>query len=181
MKRSVNRILTTHVGSLIRPPRLLELVRGLTPAQWNFRETPERWSIAQNIEHVIVLENFIVQKVTEVLEQPADTTKKDAVAGKDSLVFGLAESRNAKLIAREAARPMGRWPDTSELVAELRRTRARTVAFASETQAELRTHFFPHIAFGDLDCYQWLVVLGQHGFRHALQIEEIKANPAYPV
>src|SRR5579863_6765775 len=26
MKRSLNRILTTHVGSLIRPPRLLELV-----------------------------------------------------------------------------------------------------------------------------------------------------------
>jgi 5-methyltetrahydropteroyltriglutamate--homocysteine methyltransferase len=28
MKRSTNRILTTHVGSLIRPPQLLELVRG---------------------------------------------------------------------------------------------------------------------------------------------------------
>ena len=27
MKRSLNRILTTHVGSLVRPPRLLELVR----------------------------------------------------------------------------------------------------------------------------------------------------------
>ena len=27
MKRSSNRILTTHVGSLIRPPRLLDLVR----------------------------------------------------------------------------------------------------------------------------------------------------------
>jgi 5-methyltetrahydropteroyltriglutamate--homocysteine methyltransferase len=27
MKRSTNRILTTHVGSLVRPPRLLELVR----------------------------------------------------------------------------------------------------------------------------------------------------------
>src|SRR5437879_3207615 len=27
MKRSTNRILTTHTGSLIRPPRLLEFVR----------------------------------------------------------------------------------------------------------------------------------------------------------
>lgn len=52
--------------------------------------------------------------------------------------------------------------------------------FASETQAELREHFFPHIVFGDLDCYQWLLVLGQHGLRHALQIEEIKNDPAYP-
>ncbi len=33
MKRSTNRILTTHVGSLIRPPRLLELVRAKESGQ----------------------------------------------------------------------------------------------------------------------------------------------------
>ena len=36
--------------------RLLALVEGLTPAQWNFHETPERWSIAENIEHVIAVD-----------------------------------------------------------------------------------------------------------------------------
>ena len=44
----------------------------------------------------------------------------------------------------------------------------------------LRAHFFPHIAFGDLDCYQWLLLVGQHSLRHALQIEEIKASAGYP-
>jgi DinB superfamily len=165
--------------------RLLELVHGLTPAQWNFRETPERWSIAENIEHVILLENFIIQKIAAVLEQPAEPGKKAMAAGKESLVLGLANARSVKFVARELARPIGRWPDTAELIGELRETRARTIAFASETfgsetQADLREHFFPHVAFGDLDCYQWLAVLGQHGFRHALQIEEIKADPAYP-
>ena len=76
---------------------------------------------------------------------------------------------------------MGRWPDTAELVGEWREARARTLAFAAETQADLRSHFFPHIAFGDLDCYQWLLVLGQHASRHGYQIEEIKSHPAYPV
>jgi hypothetical protein len=160
--------------------RLLELVDGLTPAQWNFRETPERWSIAENIEHVIVLENFILQKVAEVLEQPADNDKKALAAGREGLVLGLANARSVKFVAREVALPKGRWPDTAELIAELRKTRGRTMAFASKTQAELRDHFFPHIAFGDLDCYQWLVVLGQHSFRHALQIGDIKADPGYP-
>jgi hypothetical protein len=165
--------------------RLLELVDCLTPAQWNFRETPERWSIAENIEHVIVLENFIRQKIAEVLEQPAEPGKKAMAAGKESLALGVGRARSVKFIAREIARPTGRWPDTAELIGELRGTRARTIAFAadafaSEPQAGLREHFFPHVAFGDLDCYQWLVVLGQHGFRHALQIEEIKADPAYP-
>jgi DinB superfamily len=160
--------------------RLLELVDGLTPEQWYFRETPERWSIAENIEHVIAFENFITGVIAKVMEEPAQLEKKGAAAGKEHLVLGLAKARSVKFSAREVVRPMGRWPDTAEMVAELRRTRARTVAFAAETQAPLRDHFFAHIAFGDLDCYQWLVVMCQHGARHALQIEEIKADPRYP-
>jgi DinB superfamily len=160
--------------------RLLELVDGLTPEQWGFRETPERWSIAENIEHCIVFERFILGMIAKALEGAAEPEKKAGVAGKEALVLGLAKARSTKFNAREVVRPVGRWPDTAELVAELRRTRAGTVAFAAETQSELRDHFFPHVAFGDLDCYQWLVVLGQHGARHALQIEEIMADPAYP-
>jgi hypothetical protein len=160
--------------------RLLDLVAGLTHQQWSFREAPERWSIAENIEHVILLENFITQTIAKVLEGPAEPEKKSLAAGKESLVLGVANSRNVKIKAREAARPVGRWPDPAELTSELRKTRARTVAFAAQSQADHRNHFFPHVAFGDLDCYQWLIVLGQHGFRHALQIEEIKADAKYP-
>ena len=161
--------------------RLLQLVEGLTPEQWRFRETPERWSIAENIEHCVVFERFIMGVIVKALEGTAEPEKKTLVGAKGPLVFGVAKSRGLKLKAREALRPVGRWPDTAELVAELRSTRAGTLAFAAQTQVELRDHFFPHIAFGDLDCYQWLVVVGQHGARHALQIEEIKADPGYPV
>ena len=160
--------------------RLLELVDGLTAEQWRFRETPERWSIAEKIEHCILLERFILGAVVKALEGAAEPEKKALAGAKEPLVLGVGTSRDMKLKARQVVWPVGRWPDTAELVAELRRTRAGTLAFAAETQAELRDHFFPHIAFGDLDCYQWLVVLGQHGARHALQIEEIKADPGYP-
>jgi hypothetical protein len=160
--------------------RLLELVENLTPEQWRFHETPERWSIAEIVEHVIAFENFITRAITETMEGPAEPEKRSLAAAKDPWVNGLANSRSTRFNAREAVRPVGKWPDTTELVSELRRIRARTIAFAGETQADLRNHFFPHIAFGDLDCYQWLVVLGQHAERHALQIKEIKAHPGYP-
>jgi hypothetical protein len=160
--------------------RLLELVDGLTPEQWSFRETPERWSIAENMEHLVVFENFILEIIEKSLQRPAEPGKMALVAGKDQLVLGLANARETKLNAREAVRPIGRWQDTGELVVEFRKARARTIAFAEQTQADLRDHFFRHIALGDLDCYQWLLVMGQHGARHALQIEEIMADPAYP-
>lgn len=162
--------------------RLLDLVEGLTPAQWSFRESAERWSIAENIEHLIAFENFILETIRKVLSQPAEDDKRAIAAGKEQLVLGLAKSRaTAKLIAREVLRPTRRWQEISVMLAEWKRTRARVRAFALETQADLRGHYFPHIALGDLDCYQWLVVLGQHRERHRLQMEEVKADPAYPM
>jgi hypothetical protein len=160
--------------------RLLELVDGLSPRQWNFRERPERWSIAENIEHVILFEKFIGGVVVRVLAEAAEPEKKAQAFAKEPLVLGLSNARHVRFNAREAVRPVGTWPDPEEMIAELRRTRAATTRFVAETQADLRSHFFAHVAFGDLDCYQWLVVMGQHGARHAFQIEEIQADPAYP-
>jgi hypothetical protein len=160
--------------------RLLQLVDGLTPEQWSFREAPERWSIAENVEHLAVFEDFITRMIEKKIEGETEPEKSAQTEEKDLLVRGLASSRHNKLSAREALRPVGRWAHRVDAVAELRSARARTVAFVAATQANLREHFFRHIAFGDLDCYQWLVLIGQHTYRHALQIDEIKAQAAYP-
>ena len=160
--------------------RLLQLLDGLTPAQWNFRESPERWSIAENVEHLVLFEEFIMQAVTRSLKTAAEPDKRTSASEKQHLVLGLANARHIKFNSREVVRPAGRWTDTAELVAELRNARARTIAFATQTQADLCEHFFAHIAFGDLDCYQWLLLMGQHTLRHLLQIEAVRADPAYP-
>jgi uncharacterized damage-inducible protein DinB len=178
MKEHERRLVMEQLAS--SEARLLELVSGLSEEQWSFRETPERWSIADNIEHLVVFEGFIRSTIAKTLEGAAEPEKRADVGAKEPLAFGVANGRSNKLIAREVVRPAGRWADRRELVSEFQKTRAVTVAFVAETEANLRDHFFPHISFGDLDCYQWLVVLGQHSGRHAFQIEEIKADPAFP-
>jgi DinB superfamily len=160
--------------------RLAEAVGGLTRAQADYRETLERWSIAEVVEHLVVWESFMLGTVRGSLDRPAEPGKQAAVAGKDHLVLGLASSRNTPLKAREAAQPTGRWSDGSEMLAEFRSRRAATIELAETTQADLRCHFFAHITFGDLDCYQWLVAMGQHTLRHVAQIGEIVRNPAFP-
>jgi hypothetical protein len=160
---------------------ILSLVDGLTPAQWNFHEGPNRWSIAENVEHLALFENFITGAIDKALEGPAEPDKKDAASANEPHVLTIAGTRSSsKLIAREVVRPTGKRPDPATWVAEFRAARAQTIAFAANTQAQLRDHFFPHISLGDLDCYQWLILLGQHTFRHALQIDEVKTAPAYP-
>ena len=160
--------------------RLLELTNGLTREQWHFREAPERWSIAENVEHVILFEQFVRGVIVKTLEQPAEQEKMASAAAKDSAVFHIANGRDTRFKAREVVRPTGRWPDTGEMLTEFQKTREETRAFVAELEGDLREHFFAHVALGDLDCYQWLVVLAQHGERHAKQIEQVKVDARYP-
>ncbi len=37
----------------------LDATKGLSPAQWNFKAGPDRWSIAQCAEHIALSEDFI--------------------------------------------------------------------------------------------------------------------------
>ena len=161
--------------------RLLALLDRLSPAQWRFRETPERWSIAENVEHLVVFEGFIRGTITKLTDGTPEPEKMALAAEKEPLVQGVWDSRGAKLTAREQVRPTGRWEDGTELAAEFRAARALTIKFAGETDCDLRGHFFPHIAFGDLDCYQWLEVMAQHTLRHCMQIEEIMRDARFPV
>jgi len=162
--------------------RLLAVVADLTPQQWHFHEDPDRWSIAENIEHLIHFESFIIQAISNSLPRPAEPEKQSQAASRQLRVLslGTVESRRTQLKAREAVRPTGKWRDPKDLIEEFRRARAHTVAFASETDADLQNHFFPHIAFGDLDGCQWLQVLSCHTDRHVLQIQQVQAHAAYP-
>ena len=38
---------------------VLEATKGLSEAQWNFKPAPERWSVAQVMEHIAAAEDFI--------------------------------------------------------------------------------------------------------------------------
>jgi hypothetical protein len=66
------------------------------------------------------------------------------------------------------------------MMALFRQRRAETIVYAETVEGDLRSHFFAHVAFGDLDCHQWLVAMGQHTLRHVAQIEEILRDEALP-
>ena len=160
--------------------RLLALLDGLTAEQWAFREGPKRWSIAENLEHLIMFERFVRGAVLKMLESDAEPEKMAAVAAKLPAVMRIAESRDVRIEAREVVRPTGRWHDTDAMISMLRRERSKTIAFAETTDADLSSHFFAHLLLGDLDAYQWLVLMAKHSERHALQIEEVTRDSRFP-
>jgi uncharacterized damage-inducible protein DinB len=159
--------------------RLLGLVSDLTAEQWGFHPAEGRWSIADCLEHVTRVENRVLGIIqTRTQDQPQQVAPE--IREKDSFLLQIVPDRTERRQAPEIARPAGQWTDARELLAEFEKVRAATSKFAAETTADLRGYIHPHGAFGDLDCYQWLLLLGLHSERHARQIEEVKADPAFP-
>ena len=160
--------------------RLLKSVERLSPEQWQFKESPDRWSIAEIVEHCVLIEDGLLKLVRRTLAEPPDLEKKAAAAAKRGQPDGSREAAARKLDSPVAFLPRGKWTEPGELVAELQRARRATLEFANVTDAELHDHFFPHFAMGDLDCYQWVLLLSHHFVRHSKQIEAVKAHEGFP-
>lgn len=161
----------------------LDATKGLSPAQWNFKAGPDRWSIAQCAEHIALSEDFIFGVVmNQVLKTPLDPQKRDAVKGKDEGIVKLLQDRSHKATAPEPIDPTKRTMTPEDSVKQFLASRARTIDYLKTTQDDLRDHFFDHPvpAIGTLDAYQWLLLISGHTRRHTLQILEVKADPNFP-
>src|SRR5258708_29204794 len=57
---------------------LKQVTKGLSDAQWNFKPAPDRWSIAEVVEHLAVAEGLLVTNVLGKLDQaPAVSADHD--------------------------------------------------------------------------------------------------------
>lgn len=160
--------------------RLSSVLAGLTPEQRAHRAETDSWSVAECVEHIALVETRVMDSIERQVSSAPEPEKAAGAVGKEKLILQAVPERGTRVKAPEGARPTGRWPDFNQLLGEFEKARERSITFASGTEADLRSHFFPHFVFRDLDCYQWLVFLGAHGERHVRQIEEIKNQPGFP-
>ena len=157
--------------------RMLLLLQGLSPDQLVYRSQPERWSIAENVEHVLVVEKRLVIAIEKLLQEPPCFSKQCSLD--DAEVLRQVGTVVQRIEAPPHALPKMRWP-AETLPHEFATVRQRTRDFASTTNGDLRRQFMPHFLFGELDCYQWLLLIGAHCHRHSAQCEALKTSPGFP-
>ena len=161
----------------------LDATKGLSAAQWNFKSTPDRWSIAECAEHIALAEGFIFGRVTDgVMKTPLTPEKRDATKGKDELILKIVQDRSHKATAPEPIDPTKRPMTAEDSVKLFLESRAKSEDFIKTTQEDLRDHMYDHPvpAIGTLDAYQWVMFMSGHTRRHTLQILEVKADPNFP-
>jgi len=157
---------------------VVESVKGLSEAQMKFKAAPERWSVAETLEHIAKAEDFIFQNVTDqVMKAPAGPAGRDT-AKIDAMVLAMIPDRSHKAQAPPPLVPTSSWTPAESLDHFLK-SRAKTIAFLESTP-DLREHAADSPLGQPLDAYEWLLFIGAHSERHTKQILEVKADPAFP-
>ncbi|TAE26857.1 MAG: DinB family protein [Cytophagales bacterium] len=159
---------------------LHEAVTGLTDAQLNFKPAEDRWSIAENVEHVALVEAGIFGGIQKGMSYPANPDKRAELTLDDVYVVKAVRSRTVSLPAPDPFVPTGQFGSLEGSLAAFDARRAEAIQYTQTVTDDLRTHYFRHIAFGWIDCFQAILLLASHGERHRKQIEEVKTSMGFP-
>ncbi|HKA01572.1 MAG TPA: DinB family protein [Candidatus Solibacter sp.] len=154
-------------------------VKGLSDAQMKWKSAPDRWSVAETLEHIAKAEDLLMQNITaNVMKAPAAPAEGRDNARIDALVLAAIPDRSRKAQAPEPLVPAGTWTP-AETLDHFLKSRASTVSFAESTEG-LRDHAVDSPIGQKLDGYQWLLFIAAHSERHTKQILEVKADPNFP-
>jgi len=160
--------------------------RGLSEAQWKFKPAPDRWSIAEILEHIVLVQELALGPIREQLAKaPAASADRD-YKQVDAIVVNQFPDRLTKFQAPEIVQPTGRWAPSAALDSLLKNY-GRLGEYLESTP-DLRQHMAPAPplkaiskgALDSMDDYQWVLAAAAHTERHTKQILEVKADPNFP-
>lgn len=152
--------------------------QGLSDAQWKFKPAPDRWSVAEILEHLVLAEDFLLENTRQkVMQAPAGKPDRD-YKSTDRMVLSAVADRSRKVQAPASIQPRGGRPP-QEAWNRFLQAREQTVAFLKSTQ-DLRDHVVDSPLGRPMDAYQWILYISAHTERHTKQMLEVKADPNFP-
>ncbi len=159
----------------------LEALESLSDEQLRFKPAPEKWSVLEVAEHIMMAESLLFGAVQGALAAKPNPEWEAKTKGKTEFLEDVLAGRKGRAQAPESIVPSGKL-SREELIKKFKDARARTLKFTEETKVALKAqtldHPFP--VFGTLNAYQWLIYIPLHNIRHNKQIEEVMASAGFP-
>ena len=199
---------TFLVDYLLRSQRMYrDEVSGLSPEQWRFKPQPNRWSVAECAEHIILAERWLLSEFRDKFAKTPEPayifhwrTPKPRPGDFHPVPMAQRAEAYRERIAQETDRsnvdpnrqPEGDPPEPSlaprfrfatpdDAVAAFDATRNDTIAFARTTRLDLyNSYVYPGASTRLLDGYEYLLRLPAHAERHIAQMREVKAHQGFP-
>jgi uncharacterized protein (DUF1778 family) len=163
----------------------LALIDDATEEQWKWKPNPDRWSIGECAEHIILSERRLYETALEALATPPDPEWATKTAGKAEFLKQVMPNRNpggaGGAQAPQEIRPV-EGLSRDEVVRRFNESRAEIKAFVEKLDAPAKQHIVVHPfpIFGPLNAYDWLIYVPLHTVRHSRQIIEVQETAGYP-
>lgn len=158
--------------------KLKERISQLSDEQLIRREDENGWTIAEIIEHLATVENGGLRIAQKLLRESDRENVVWNGTFREPLSFAekAATMQDRKMQAPERVHPTG-TVSVAESLAKLDENRRALNELRPQLEAvDVSKATFPHPFFGELNAYQWLVVVGLHERRHLAQIDRILAS-----
>jgi uncharacterized damage-inducible protein DinB len=158
-----------------RRAELTRAVNEVPTSARNRRPSEDRWSVAEVLEHLALVEENIPQRVKALVTEQRTNPERESTSIAETIDSAFMLDRSKKRVAREAMQPRS---GVDAAAAWTRLERARQVTHETLRELDgvaLSDVSAPHPALGPLNGYQWFLFLAAHEGRHTAQIREITA------
>ena len=161
------------------------LIENINDEQWKWKSAPDRWSVGECAEHVILSERKLFETALQALQNPADPEWATKTAGKADFIKRVMPNRNPGG-AGGAKAPQEIVPEGNLTKADVikrfneSRTEIRAFVAALDQPAKEHIEVHPFPVFGALNAYDWLIYVPLHTIRHSRQIIEVQGTEGYP-
>ena len=153
---------------------LTDEVSSLSAGQLNFRPAPDRWTVAETVQHLAISEPNYWKLLNDALKQPPKKLPEQATDA-DVLWYGIDRTQHEKTPAHQ--NPIDQKIDAGQALKTFLAMHAQLLEMARSSTEDLRAHAVPDWG---VDAYQCLLEISTHEQRHILQIREIKASAGFP-
>jgi hypothetical protein len=159
----------------------LASIDGVSEEQWKWKPAPERWSVGETAEHIVLAEALLFESVKKAMSSQSNPAWEEQTKGKTEFIERVMAPRLGKAQAPEPIVPRNGLT-LAQVKERFEQQRAEIERFASDNNLPLKDHTAEHPfpVFGTLNAYQWLIYVPLHTERHDKQIAEVKATAGYP-
>jgi uncharacterized damage-inducible protein DinB len=155
---------------------LRDAVERVSPELRNQQPGADRWSVAQVLQHLLIIEKRIGLGMTKWVtdaRRGGIGAEAETASVMNSLPLQLITDRSQRRNSPEEVRPSGDI-DAESAWAALQQSRASLrAAFLAGDGLALSQVIQPHPVLGPINLYQWMLFVGSHEIRHTAQVIEI--------
>lgn len=168
---------------------IIQAVNDLSEAQWRFKESEDRWSVADIVEHLEVQDEMFYREMDVIPKRPETPEFAAMVKGNDSLLLAYATDPTKGFAGY--LEPIGRFCSKKDAITAFSRIRNMMLEIVKNTDEDLRLHFtFRSYAddggltdpgiYDVRDLHQLMLTCIAHTDRHRVQIENLMKHQQYP-